>query len=205
MHTTKLSPPKIEIPEKFNAAVHFIDRHLQEKRDNNIAIYYKDKKITYLELQNMVNRIGNALLNLGVEIENRVLLILQDCPEFIASFFAAIKIGAIPVPVSTMMSHKDYLHFLQDSRSKVLIISEELLPQVEPLNKTAGFLKHVIIVEKAKEGFLSYVELTSQASSSLEAADTCRDDACFWLFSSGSTGLPFFCRFPLYYHPFLSS
>jgi len=77
MHATKLDPLKIEIPERFNAAVHFIDRHLQEDRGNNIAIYYKEKKVSYSELQEMVNRTGNALRNLGVEIENRVLLILQ--------------------------------------------------------------------------------------------------------------------------------
>jgi benzoate-CoA ligase len=185
-----MKPPRIEIPEKFNAATHFIDRHTKEGRGDKIAIYYKDKKITYREVQEMVNQTGNALRNLGVEIENRVLLLLLDCPEFIYSFFGAIKIGAVPIPINTVMSIKDYHYFLEDSRGKVLIVSEEMLPQIEPIKNSLTYLKHIVVVGKEQRGYVSYDKLISDASSELEAANTSRDDACFWLYSSGSTGAP---------------
>jgi len=181
--------PRIEIPETFNMATYFIDRHVEEGRGDNVAVYYKDRKITYRELQEMVNRTGNALLGLGVEMENRVLLILLDCPEFVASYFGAIKIGAVPVPVNTMLRSSDYHYFLKDSRSKVLIISEEMLPEIEPIKDKVKYLKSIVVVGEGG-GYYSYNDITLRASPSLEAESTSKDDACFWLYSSGSTGAP---------------
>jgi len=190
MTLTKSEPANIVIPERFNAAVHLIDRHMEEGRADKVALYHGQKTVTYRELQESVNRAGALLQRLGVERENRILLLLLDCPEFIASFFGAVKIGAVPVPVNTMMTKKEYRHFLQDSRSKVLVISEELLPLIESLEKDADSLTHIVVVGKRKKGLLCYEDLTSSSSSRLEAVDTHKDDACFWLYSSGSTGLP---------------
>lgn len=65
----------------------------------------------------MVNRIGNALRGLGVDMENRVMLLLYGSPEFAASFFGAMKTGAVPAPVNTLMRAQDYAYFLNDSRA----------------------------------------------------------------------------------------
>ncbi|MGB9903958.1 MAG: AMP-binding protein, partial [Desulfotomaculales bacterium] len=118
------------IPDEFNVAVYLLDRHLQEGRAEKVAVFYEDRKITYRELAQTANQVGNALLSLGVEQENRVMICLPDCPEFLSAYFGAMKIGAVPVPVSTMALPRDYLYYLNDSRAKVLIISEELAPQV---------------------------------------------------------------------------
>src|SRR5438093_1544047 len=83
----------------------------------------EDGEITYAQLQEMVNRAGNALRELGVEAEQRVLCLLLDSPAFLATFWGAIKIGAIPIPINTMMRSQDYLYFLNDSRAKVAVIS----------------------------------------------------------------------------------
>jgi acyl-coenzyme A synthetase/AMP-(fatty) acid ligase len=94
----------IDVPDSFNQAEFLVDRHLKEGRAKNISIYYEDQKITYAELAAMVNRTGNALRDLGVEIENRVMLILADCPELLYSYLGVMKIGAVPVPVNTLAS-----------------------------------------------------------------------------------------------------
>src|SRR3972149_4228849 len=109
-----------DVPSIFNQAQHLSDRHLADGRSDRTAIYYEDRKITYAELVAMVNRTGNAFKDLGVEIENRVMLILPDCPEFFYCYLGAMKIGAVPVPVNTLASPPDYRYFLNDSRAKVL-------------------------------------------------------------------------------------
>ena len=83
------------LPDKFNAATHFIDRHIADGRGQKVAIESEERRVTYQRLFEMVNRVGNCLRKLGVRIEERVFLLLFDTPEFAASFFGAIKIGAV--------------------------------------------------------------------------------------------------------------
>ena len=94
----------IPFPDEFNAAAYFIDRHVQEERSDKIAIECEGLCVTYRQLYEGVNRVGNGLRKLGVRIEERVFLLLLDTPEFAAIFFGAIKIGAIPVQSSVLPS-----------------------------------------------------------------------------------------------------
>src|ERR1043166_1311652 len=98
----------LELPDIYNAASTFVDENITRGRGKRIAIYYQDRTFTYDDLYSNVNRTGNALRNLGVEIENRVLLALNDSPEFAFSFFGAIKIGAVPIAINPWMAAKDY-------------------------------------------------------------------------------------------------
>ena len=82
----------------FNAATEFVDRHIAEGRGNRTVFRYEGRNYTYANLADSVNRAGNAFWALGIEMEQRVLLLLHDSPEFAAAFFGAIKIGAVPVP-----------------------------------------------------------------------------------------------------------
>jgi benzoate-CoA ligase family protein len=183
-------PEIIQIPRIFNAARAFIDEHVHQGRGGNIALYYEDKKITYRDVQKEVNKMGNSLLDLGVEIEERVSLLLLDRPEFVYSFFGAMKIGAVPVPLNTFMTHQDYEFFLNDSRSKVLIMEEALWDKIEPIEKNLKYLKHIICLGTPQKGQISYLDLVNKARTELEGAETSKDDSCFWIYSSGSTGFP---------------
>ena len=100
--------PPISLPDEFNAATHFVDRHVLEGRAEKVAIECGDSQLTYGELLRKVNQFGSGLKKLGVRMEERVLLLLLDCPEFAISFFGAIKIGAVPVPVNTLLKPNDY-------------------------------------------------------------------------------------------------
>ncbi|MCL6447788.1 MAG: benzoate-CoA ligase family protein [Armatimonadetes bacterium] len=180
----------VHIPDEFNIAVYLLDRHLTEGRGDKVAVFYENRAITYRELVQMANRAGNALLELGVEQENRVMICLPDSPEFLAAYFGAMKIGAVPVPVSTMALPRDYLYYLNDSRAKVLIISEELVPQVGQVRSQLRYLKHFVVVGQPQPGQLNFAELVDKASPDLAAAPTSKDDMAFWLYSSGTTGTP---------------
>jgi benzoate-CoA ligase len=178
------------LPAQFNAATYFVDRNVEEGRGSSTAFLCEDRTLTYRDVQELTNRTGNALLELGVEMEDRVLMLCLDAPEFIGTFWGAIKIGAVPIPVNTLMRAADYLYFLNDSRAKVAVVSAPLLAEAGPVLGQARFLRHVLVAGGSPGPYLSYEGRVAAASSTLSAAPTSRDDAAFWLYSSGSTGFP---------------
>lgn len=182
--------PFLTIPENFNLGAFLLDRHLDEGRGEKVAIYYKDKKFTYREIWEASNKVGNALIKLGVERENRVMFCLPDCPEFIFSYFGAMRIGAVPVPISTRSSEQGYRYYLNDSRAKVLITDSNLAPKFRSVQQDFKFLRHFIVLGQAENEEKSFQELLDDASASLEVALTSKDDMAFWLYSSGTTGTP---------------
>jgi len=181
--------PEVEVPEWFNAATYFVDRNLEEGRADKVAVLCGDRELTYRDVSDGINRLGNALRSLGVEMENRVMLVLLDCPEFVFSFFGAMKIGAVPVPVNTLMKPHDYRYFLNDSRARVLIVSQELLPSIEPILPDLDSLQHVLVVGEM-DGQRSLGALFADQPAALAPARTSRDDVAFWLYTSGTTGSP---------------
>jgi len=181
---------KVDLPDLYNAATTFVDENIAQGRGDKIAIYYEDQKITYQEVFEKVNRTGNALRDLGIEIENRVLLILPDSPAFAYSFFGAIKIGAVAVPTNPGMFAKDYEYLINDSRARAIIVHESVLPEIEKIWNKTPFLKRVIVVGAARGKALPYEEVIARASDKLDAEKTTKDDVCFWGYTSGSTGSP---------------
>ena len=189
-----LAPPLI-LPYEFNAAVYFIDRHIAEGRGAKVAIECGDIQVTYRQLFDRVNQVGNGLRSLGVRIEERVLLLLLDTPEFAVSFFGAIKIGAVPVPVNTLLKPADYAYLLNNSRARVAIVSESLLSLIDatPRHELRYLERIVVIGDGPGAGPVTFAELTQKSSATLDPEPTCKDDAAFWLYSSGSTGSPKAC------------
>jgi benzoate-CoA ligase len=181
---------RVNLPEIYNAATTFIDNNIAEGRGGKVAIYYEDQKITYQEVFEKVNRTGNALKDLGVEFENRVLVILPDSPEFAYSFFGAIKVGAVAVPINPWMFSGDYEYLINDSRARAIIVHESTLPEIEKVWDKTPFLKRVVVVGAARGKALPYDSLIAKASDNLEVEQTTRDDVCFWGYTSGSTGNP---------------
>ncbi len=185
----------ILLPDQFNAATYFIDRHLQEGRGEKIAIEAEGARVSYRQLWESVNRFGNGLRQLDVRVEERVFLLLLDGPEFAISFFGAIKIGAVPVPVNTLLKPADYQYILNNTRARVAVVSESLYAQIRAIaREQLRYLKHIIVVgAESPEDTLRFRDLIEQNSPDLEAEPTSKDDAAFWLYSSGSTGFPKAC------------
>jgi benzoate-CoA ligase family protein len=176
-------------PDTFNVASYFVDRHVFQGKGDNTAIECGDQEISYRELFENVNRVGNVLRELGVRIEERVAILLPDSPEFLCAFFGAIKIGAVAVPLNTYVQTSDYEFFLNDSRARVLLVHATLLPLVDGIPKEQiAFLEEIIVVGGDGREHGSFDDLIKAASSQLRAAQTSKDDAAFWLYSSGSTG-----------------
>ncbi len=178
------------IPDAFNIADYLVARHVREGRGARIALITADGPITYSELDALVNRAGNGLRAIGVAPGHRIVLLLHDGPAFYASFLGAIKIGAVPIPINTLLRQGDYHFILNDSRATVAIVSEPLAREVLPIVHLQPSLKRLFVSGGPLDGLPSFEALIDEASATLDPADTHKDDAAFWLYSSGSTGTP---------------
>jgi benzoate-CoA ligase len=192
-----MSAEALGVPDTFNAASHFVDRNVAEGRGGHVAVECGGMRFTYDDVLRHVNQCGNALRNIGVRWEDRVLLLLLDGPEFVFSFFGAIKIGAVPVPLNTLWKSADYEYVIRDTRASVLIVSAELIDVVERIpDSSRRSLHHIIVVggggDESRRN-TSFANLEAQGSTELEAEPISRDAPAFWLYSSGSTGAPKGC------------
>ena len=179
------------LPERYNAAADLLDGNLEAGGGDRLAIRTADgQELTYAEVAATANRVGNGLRELGVEMENRVLMAVLDSPEFAATFFGTIKLGAVPVPVNTNLKPGDYAYFLNDSRAKVAVVSQQLAPLLREVRGELRHLRHLVVIGQPDGDERSWSDLVAGASDQLDPADTSRDDMCFWLYSSGTTGFP---------------
>ncbi|TMD47336.1 MAG: benzoate-CoA ligase family protein, partial [Chloroflexi bacterium] len=124
------SGPILSLPERFNIADYLVDRHVREGHGSRTAILCGDESITYAQVAERSNRLANGLRSLGLRGEDRVMLLLYDTPAFVYSFFGAQKMGAVPIPTNTLLKSQDYQYMLNDSRARLAIVSEALLPQL---------------------------------------------------------------------------
>jgi benzoate-CoA ligase family protein len=180
----------LDLGRRYNAAQTFIDAH-RGVRDDRIAIRCQGATVTYGALAENVDRAGNALRELGIDIEERVVIHCVDSPPFIYAFFGSIKIGAIPVPTNTLLTAHDLRYILEDSRAVAIVVSAPLLPKVLEIRKDLPRLRHILVAGGVgQEGVLSFDDALAAADAELSPADTTPDDPCFWLYSSGTTGFP---------------
>ncbi|MGB8887884.1 MAG: benzoate-CoA ligase family protein [Candidatus Korobacteraceae bacterium] len=174
----------------YNAAVDLIARNLTAERAHKTAVIDESGSHTYAELAERVDRCANALRELGVEPEQRVLLCLHDSIDFPACFLGAIKAGIIPIPSNTMWSASDYAFALSDSRAKAVIVSEARLQAIDMGAQICGWKGQIVVAGTSEGRYPELSRLMNAAAASCETYPTQSDDACFWLYSSGSTGRP---------------
>lgn len=183
-------PRFLELPRRYNAASHFVDRHIAEGRGAKTAFIDDKGSYTYADLAARVNRAGNLLKAQGVKPEQRVLMAMLDGIDFPALFWGAMKIGAVPVPVNTLLTTPDYDYMLRDSRAVLLCVSDALMERFRPIVSGQPYLQNVLISGQVPPTVTSLSKLLEEQSDQLEPAATTPDDVGFWLYSSGSTGSP---------------
>jgi benzoate-CoA ligase len=185
-----VSPTLVPIPREYNAALDLIERNLAAGRAGKAAFIDDAGTLSYGELAQRVDRWGNALRDLGLAQEDRIMLAMLDTCDWPVAFLGAIKAGIVPIAANTLLTSRDYEFMLADSRAQALVVSAALLPAFAPLLGRLPFLKHVIVAGGDAAGHLEFNALLAAAKPGLAAAQTTADDACFWLYSSGSTGTP---------------
>jgi benzoate-CoA ligase family protein len=178
------------VPRAYNFADDILRRNLEAGRAGKPAFIDPRGSWTYGQLAERALRFGHVLRNLGIAPEDRILLCLTDTIDWPTAFLGAIKSGVVAVPVNTLLNENDYRFMLNDSRAKLLVVSEELYSRFAPLIKTCPNLKAVIVSGVDGHGHGRLEGLLQSASGPDQTAPTTCDDMCFWLYTSGSTGQP---------------
>src|ERR1700712_5844676 len=177
----------------FNACSYLLDRQVAAGDGGRPALTGPAGELSYAEWLDRVQRTATVLGDLGLQPEQRVLMFMTDSPDFVAIYLAAMRIGAIPVPVSTML-HADGLHeLLLDSRARLLAVSAEFLPLAAEAVVGADELRGVLVAEHPVAVELNVSlhlldELLATAQPSPAIYPTTADSPAFWLYTSGTTG-----------------
>ena len=184
--------PVGQVPRDFNIANEYIDGPVTAGHGARIAYVSGEDRVTYADLQRRVARVAAALTRLGLEMEQRVGILLGNIPEFVAAFFGAAKIGAVPAAISTAVTPNEQIFLLHDARARALVVSGALWSVLRPRRRELPFLRHVVVVEgeKLEPGEHDFAALTGAATGDVATAPTTGDDVAFWLHTSGSTGTP---------------
>lgn len=191
----------MDIPERPNAAEYFVDRHLEEGHEDQVAVLYGEDQFTYGQISELVSRAANALGQYGVGNGDRVLILLPDSPAFAAAFWGAIKLGAVAVPVNTLLTGEELEFVLRDSGARCLVAHDTLLDKVDPALRSLGGVgkagcgqsavePRVLVAGKTKRGHEHFDDVLARSARHAGTSPVTRDDVAFWLYTSGSTGQP---------------
>lgn len=164
------------------------DRWAESDRRAEPALLYDDRKISWQEFRDSVNRLGNSLLDLGVKRGDRVVLRSTNCPELYYAIVGCMKIGAVPVPTSTLFRTGELQHILTESRASAAIVHAECADIFDEV--TSPHLERLVIIGAAAPGQTSLEEAMQAASTNLAPADVKEIDEAFMLYTSGTTALP---------------
>ena len=183
----------------FNACDYLLDRHIREGRGDRLALTGVAGDVSYAELAGRVAHAARGLRGLGLQAEQRVVMVMADSPEFVVVYLAAMRIGAVPVPISTMLRADGIAEILADSRARVVAVSAAYRDAVAGALGFSAVTEVMAVVTDAvlaDEGGEPVAGLPTAALSELtadmpdEIYPTTADSPAFWLYTSGTTGTP---------------
>jgi benzoate-CoA ligase family protein len=176
----------------YNAGEWLLDRNIAGGRGESIAIRCQSRSTTYNDVLSDVWRVQALLAELGISPGQRTLLVLNDDPAFAAWFIGCMRSGVVPVPLSTMLTAPELALIAADAEPSLMVISAEYSDRIDSITSAAPSLRDVVVVGPV-DGELTIARLSWSevpAASERDVAATKRDDPAFWLYSSGTTGLP---------------
>lgn len=177
------------LPERLNLAEVFLHRQLAKHRDRP-ALLHEGGVVTYGALAEEVDRATALFKSLGLQMEQRVLLMLPDVPEFAAAWLGTVKAGGVVCAVAPEQKAEEARYYLQYTRARVLVVHHSALPIVNAVAGECPHLEAVLVVGGEAGRHLDWRKETQRLRPDPSFADTHRDDPAVWLFTSGSTGFP---------------
>jgi benzoate-CoA ligase family protein len=182
------------VADPFNACEWLVDRHVQAGAGERVALLSGDERLTYAQLLDAVQAAAAGLRRLGVRPEERVMLVLRDRPELAIGILAAMRIGAVAMPVNPLLPARDLVTISRDARARFAVVDAAAQPLLAVLAAGAPDLAAVVRVGAGGDGDSEpagppWSELLSAGGNGSVDATTA-ESPCFWLCTSGTTGRP---------------
>lgn len=154
------------------------------------ALIFKDKALTYLQLDVQSNRVANALLAQGVKAKSRVALLAKDSLKSYEILFACNKVNAVLVPINWRLAAAEVSYILRDANVEVLFVGSEFHTLVESIRDELDGVKSIIALEKAEQNCLTYDNWCQQHSDVQPNVAVEPHDVAVQIYTSGTTGRP---------------
>ncbi len=179
----------IDFACQINAADLILQGARADRRMEDVALLYGNSEMSFGELDSFTNRVANAFrpfLGTG----DRVLMLLKDSPEFVASFLGIMRLGCVAVPLNTRLAPRDIRFIIDNSQATALVIDAEFVPLYRAAVDGRSSPLFVVVNGEHQSGLTSFHEIVGAASPTACSQPMDPDDMAFWLYSSGTTGTP---------------
>ena len=154
------------------------------------AIVYEDKRYTFSQLNERVNRLANGLIKLGVKAGDRVAFIQVNCNQCVETYFAVAKTGAIYLPLNFRAKEKELAYMLDTAEATTILMVERYLPMIRSIQPEVKSLKNLISIESKQDDMLYYEDIVNASSADEVFAEISEDDTTILMYTAGTTGFP---------------
>ncbi len=156
---------------------------------DKVAIVFEGKRYTFSQLNDRLNRLANALSNLGVDKGDRVAMLQVNCNQCVETYFATAKLGAIYVPLNFRAKGDELTYMLDSSEANTLFVGERYIDLVNSLRSGLSSVKNLISIESKHDGMLYYEDMLSSPAEEV-VTEISDDDTTILMYTAGTTGLP---------------
>ncbi len=177
-------------PERFNLAHYYLDARVEEGRGHRVAVAVGEDEWTYAQVQERANRASHALRARGIDLEDRVLLLLFDGMPFVEAWFGALKAGAVFCMANPLATREELGYLLEYTRCRAVVAHADVLERLPIDAHPRCAARFVVGATEAPAGWTRWEDALGAAPSHTANADTLADDVAGWLFTSGTTGKP---------------
>ena len=157
---------------------------------DKMAIVFEDKRYTFSQLNERVNRLANGLMKLGVKKGERVALIQVNCNQCVETYFAVAKMGGIYLPLNFRAKEKELAYMLNTAEATAIIIGERYVPMIKSIQPECKSLKHLITIEQKHDDMLYYEDIIENSPPDDVFAEIDDHDTTILMYTAGTTGFP---------------
>jgi fatty-acyl-CoA synthase len=161
------------------------------KTPDREAFVFNDKRYTYSQFNERVNRLANGLMRLGIEKGDKVAVLFMNCMEIVECYFALAKIGGVVVPNNFRLTGRELTYQIDQSDSKALIFGEMFREVVDSIRPQLPKVElYICVSERDVEGTIDYEKLVQEGSPEEPLVPVEDDDPAFIMYTAGTTGRP---------------
>jgi len=157
---------------------------------DRVVVVFERKKYTFSQLNERVDRLANALSSLSVKKGDRLAMLQVNCNQFVETYFAAAKLGAIYVPLNFRAKGNELTYMLNTAEASTLLVGERYIELVDSLRSNLTSVRHFISIESRHEGMLYYEDMIASGPAGEIVTEIDDDDTTILLYTAGTTGVP---------------